>query len=154
MKWPLMTAAWDGDANQSADLVAITAMTAQAPAAYSLADQYRARGIPVVLGGIHPSMCPEEAGQHADAVVLGEADRVWPDLVQDFAHGRMKSRYHDPEPIDLAQIASPRRDLLDPRLCDLQLRADHAALPLQLQLLLGDHDVRSQISLQARGEGH
>ena len=102
-------------ANRSADLVAITAMTAQAPAAYSLADQYRARGIPVVLGGIHPSMCPEEAGQHADAVVLGEADRLWPDLIQDFAHGNMKSRYHDPDPIDLAQIASPRRDLLDPK---------------------------------------
>jgi radical SAM superfamily enzyme YgiQ (UPF0313 family) len=102
-------------ADQSADLVAITAMTAQAPAAYSLADRYRARGIPVVLGGIHPSMCPEEAGQHAEAVVLGEADRLWPDLVQDFAHGRMKSRYHDPEPIDLARITLPRRDLLDPK---------------------------------------
>jgi radical SAM superfamily enzyme YgiQ (UPF0313 family) len=101
-------------ATRSADLVAITAMTAQAPAAYALADQYRARGIPVVLGGIHPSMCPEEAGQHADAVVLGEADRLWPDLVQDLAHGRMKSRYHDPDPIDLAKLAIPRRDLLDP----------------------------------------
>jgi radical SAM superfamily enzyme YgiQ (UPF0313 family) len=100
--------------NRSADLVAITAMTAQAPAAYALADQYRERGIPVVLGGIHPSMCPDEAGQHADAVVLGEADRLWPDLIQDFVHRRMKSRYHDPEPIDLAQITLPRRDLLDP----------------------------------------
>jgi radical SAM superfamily enzyme YgiQ (UPF0313 family) len=102
-------------ATRSADLVAITAMTAQAPAAYALADQYRTRGIPVVLGGIHPSMCPEEAAQHADAVVLGEADRLWPDLVQDFAHGRMKARYHDSEPVDLAKIALPRRDLLDPK---------------------------------------
>jgi radical SAM superfamily enzyme YgiQ (UPF0313 family) len=102
-------------ANQAADLVAITAMTAQAPAAYAVADGYRARGIPVVLGGIHPSMCPEEAGRHADAVVLGEADRLWPDLIQDFVHGKMKSRYHDPDPIDLARVAAPRRDLLDPR---------------------------------------
>ncbi len=102
-------------ATSSADLVAITAMTAQAPSAYALADQYRARGIPVVLGGIHPSMCPDEAAEHADAVVLGEADRLWPDLVQDFTHGKMKSRYHDPEPIDLAKIALPRRDLLDPK---------------------------------------
>lgn len=101
--------------NRTADLVAITAMTAQAPAAYAVADGYRARGIPVVLGGIHPSMCPEEAGQHADAVVLGEADRLWPDLIQDFAHGRMKARYHDPEPVDLAQVVPPRRDLLDSR---------------------------------------
>jgi radical SAM superfamily enzyme YgiQ (UPF0313 family) len=102
-------------ATHSADLVAITAMTAQAPAAYALADQYRARGIPVVLGGIHPSMCPNEAGEHADSVVLGEADTLWADLVQDFAQGRMKSRYHDPAPIDLAKIALPRRDLLDPK---------------------------------------
>jgi radical SAM superfamily enzyme YgiQ (UPF0313 family) len=102
-------------ATRSADLVAITAMTAQAPAAYALADQYRARGIPVVLGGIHPSMCPDEAAEHADAVVLGEADRLWPDLVQDFSNGRMKSRYHDPEPIDLDKVASPRRDLLNPK---------------------------------------
>jgi radical SAM superfamily enzyme YgiQ (UPF0313 family) len=102
-------------ATRSADLVAITAMTAQAPAAYALADQYRARGIPVVLGGIHPSMCPHEAAEHADVVVLGEADRLWPDLVQDFVRGKMKSRYHDPEPVDLAKIVLPRRHLLDPK---------------------------------------
>ena len=101
-------------AKDAADLVAITAMTAQAPSAYRLADEYRARGIPVVLGGIHPSMCPDEAGEHADAVVLGEADRLWPGLVQDFANGRMKSRYHDPVAVDLAQLVIPRRDLLDP----------------------------------------
>ncbi len=102
-------------ATRPADLVAITAMTAQAPAAYALADQYRARGIACVLGGIHPSMCPDEAAEHADAVVLGEADRLWPDLVQDFSNGKMKTRYHDPEPVDLAKIALPRRDLLDPK---------------------------------------
>ena len=101
-------------ATKQGDLAAITAMTAQAPSAYALADEYRARGIPVVLGGIHPSMCPDEAGEHADAVVLGEADTLWADLVQDFAHGRMKSRYQDPAPIDLAKIALPRRDLLNP----------------------------------------
>ena len=83
-------------------MVAITAMTARAPGAYALAEQYRARGIPVVLGGIHPSMCPDEAAKHADSVVRGEADILWPDLVQDFAHGRMKSRYRDPVPVDLA----------------------------------------------------
>jgi radical SAM superfamily enzyme YgiQ (UPF0313 family) len=102
-------------ATESADLVAITAMTAQAPEAYRLADEYRARGIPVVLGGIHPSMCPDEAAEHADAVVLGEADRLWPDLVQDFANGKLKARYHDPEPVDLANLVIPRRDLLNPK---------------------------------------
>lgn len=102
-------------AERPSDLVAITAMTAQAPAAYALADEYRSKGIPVVLGGIHPSMCPEEAAEHADCVVLGEADRLWPDLVQDCANGRLKARYHDPEPVDLAHVALPRRDLLDPK---------------------------------------
>jgi len=100
-------------ASRSADLVAITAMTAQAPEAYALADLYRSRGIPVVLGGVHPSMCPEEAAQHADSIVIGEADRLWAELVQDFAHGRMKSRYYDSEAVDLATVALPRRDLLD-----------------------------------------
>ena len=102
-------------ATESADLVAMTAMTAQAPEAYRLADEYRARGIPVVLGGIHPSMCPDEAAEHADTVVLGEADRLWPDLVQDFANGKLKARYHDPEPVDLANLVIPRRDLLNPK---------------------------------------
>lgn len=101
-------------ADKDADLVAITAMTAQAPAAYRLADQYRARGIPVVMGGIHPSMCPDEAGQHADSVVLGEADGLWADLIQDVANGKLKSRYHDLTPIAMDKIALPRRDLLDP----------------------------------------
>jgi radical SAM superfamily enzyme YgiQ (UPF0313 family) len=100
-------------ASRSADLVAITAMTAQAPAAYELADLYRSRGIPVVLGGVHPSMCPEEAARHADSVVIGEADRLWPELVQDFAHGNLRSRYYDSEAVDLATVALPRRDLLD-----------------------------------------
>jgi len=102
-------------AQRSADLVGITAMTSQAPAAYALADQYRARGIPVVMGGIHASMCPDEAAEHADAVVLGEADRLWPDLVQDFAAGKMQARYQDTTAVDLSEVAIPRRDLLDPR---------------------------------------
>jgi radical SAM superfamily enzyme YgiQ (UPF0313 family) len=102
------------EAQRSADLVAITAMTSQAPATYALADRYRARGIPVVLGGIHPSMCREEALEHADTVVIGEADRLWPDVVQDFSNGRMQRTYHDPEAVDLARIPLPRRDLLNP----------------------------------------
>ncbi len=102
-------------AKRAVDLVGITAMTSQAPAAYALADQYRARGIPVVIGGIHASMCPDEAAKHADALALGEADRLWPDLVQDFAAGKMKSRYRDATAFDLAEIPIPRRDLLDPK---------------------------------------
>ena len=99
----------------SADLVGITAMTSQAPAAHALADQYRARGIPVVIGGIHASMCPDEAAEHADTVVIGEAERLWPELIQDFAAGTLRSSYRDSAAVDLAEIPIPRRDLLDPR---------------------------------------
>jgi radical SAM superfamily enzyme YgiQ (UPF0313 family) len=73
------------------------------------------RGIAVVLGGIHPSICPDEAAEHADTVVLGEADRLWPDLVHDFVKGKLKARYHDAEPVDLAKVVLPRRELLDPK---------------------------------------
>ena len=65
----------------TADLVGITAMTAQADRAYEIADEMRARGAKVVLGGMHPSVMPEEAAAHADAVVVGEAEGQWPEVV-------------------------------------------------------------------------
>jgi radical SAM superfamily enzyme YgiQ (UPF0313 family) len=75
------------------DLVAITVETFTARRAYELADWYRARGVPVVMGGHHPSMCPDEAAAHADAVVVGDAEAVWPALLEDTAAGRLKPRY-------------------------------------------------------------
>ena len=63
---------WDADV----DLVGITCMTAMAPRAYEIARRFRERRIPVVLGGIHPTLCPEEAIQCADAIVAGEAEGV------------------------------------------------------------------------------
>src|SRR5256885_16041901 len=78
--------------------------------AYALADAFRARGVPVVLGGWHVSLCPddEEAASHADAVVVGEADDTWPALLDDFERGRLKSRYVSHNGTELAGY--PRLD--------------------------------------------
>src|SRR5512146_1709733 len=87
----------------SADLVGITCMTAAAPRAYALADALRARGVPVVLGGFHPTFLPEEALRHADAVVRGEAEGIWEQVVADAAAGRLHGVYEATEPFDLGQ---------------------------------------------------
>lgn len=75
------------------DLVAITVETFTARRAYEIADEYRRRGVPVVLGGMHPTLLPEEAAEHADAVVTGDAEAVWASVVEDAAAGRLKARY-------------------------------------------------------------
>lgn len=75
------------------DLVAITVETFSALRAWQIADFYRALGVPVVVGGHHPSMVPDEALRHADAVVMGDAENVWSDVLRDAAAGRLRSRY-------------------------------------------------------------
>ncbi len=75
------------------DAVGLTVETFAARRAYELADGWRGRGIPVVMGGFHPSMCPDEAARHADAVVVGEAEDTWPRLLADLAAGRLAPRY-------------------------------------------------------------
>jgi radical SAM superfamily enzyme YgiQ (UPF0313 family) len=96
----------------SADLVGITALTATAPRAYSLADRFRSEGTPVVLGGVHPTVLPDEAEKHADAVVIGFGEETWPELLRDFKRGEMKSRYRSDGLSNLAGLPFPRRDLL------------------------------------------
>lgn len=76
-----------------ADAIAFSVETFSARTAYQLADRHRALGIPVILGGYHPSACPDEAAEHADAVVLGDAEDTWPDVVHDLATGNLKRRY-------------------------------------------------------------
>src|ERR1700674_4669674 len=71
-------------------LVGITAITGTALRAYTIADQLRARGHTVVLGGVHPTLLPDEAAQHSDAVVVSYAEKSWPQLVRDFAAGRLQ----------------------------------------------------------------
>ena len=91
------------------DLVGISCMTATANRSYQLADRYRQKGSKVVLGGIHPTILPEEAIQHADAVVIGEAEGCWADVIADFRKNKLGRFYHVPAP-DLSKYPSPRRD--------------------------------------------
>src|SRR5579884_2103904 len=79
--------------DEPADLVGITAPTPSALHAYRLAREFRRRGVPVVLGGPHATALPEEAAQHADAVVVGEAEDTWPRILDDARHGRLKQVY-------------------------------------------------------------
>jgi radical SAM superfamily enzyme YgiQ (UPF0313 family) len=97
------------------DLVGITAMTATAARAYEVADIYRDLGAQVVLGGIHASVLPEEALEHADSVVVGEAESVWPRVVADADARRLEKLYQAPRFVDFARPRLPRRDLIDAR---------------------------------------
>lgn len=95
------------------DLVGITCMTALAPRAYEIARRYRARGVPVVLGGMHPSLCADEALGHADAVVVGDAEGgAWVRVVRDAEAGRLQGVYRNPVPPPLAGLRPVPRHLL------------------------------------------
>lgn len=95
-----------------ADLVGITAITGTVMRAYAIADNARSRGIPVVLGGVHPTLVPEEAMLHADSVVTGFAEESWPQLLRDFRNNKMKELYVQSPNLSLANLPIPRRDLL------------------------------------------
>lgn len=99
------------------DLVGISSFTAQIDEAYALADRYRGQGVPVVLGGIHVSLLPQEAGEHADAIVTGGAEGAWPRLIEDFRRGYLRRRYDGlrDHVFDAAHYGRPRFDLLRDR---------------------------------------
>lgn len=96
------------------DLVAISSFTAQIEDAYRLADHYRQQGVRVVLGGLHVSSLPEEAAPHADAIVVGEAEEVWPKLLDDARRGQLQPVYKPSRQWQLAESPVPRFELLDP----------------------------------------
>ncbi|HNT74459.1 MAG TPA: radical SAM protein [Anaerolineae bacterium] len=104
---------WEPFAYQDADCVGITAFTASASRAYEIAAVYRQRGTPVIMGGIHASMRLDEALQFVDAVVIGEAETVWPQALADVEAGRLQKQYHGGWS-DLAGAPQPRRDLFHP----------------------------------------
>jgi len=89
------------------DLVGISSFTSTAFIAYEIADEFRKRDVSVVLGGWHPSALPDEAKQHADAVVIGEAEETWPQLLKDFEKGKLKPFYHQTRAVDPAIIPTP-----------------------------------------------
>ena len=96
------------------DLVGISSFTAQIDEAYALADRYRAAGVPVVLGGLHVTLMPDEAAQHADAVVINGAEGAWPSLVQDIRRSELQPRYEGLRSgvVKAPNYVHPRFDLL------------------------------------------
>lgn len=93
------------------DLVGITAFTSQANRAYQIAAEFRALGIPVVMGGIHATMRPDEALARVDAVVTGEAERVWGQVLDDVRKGAL-GRFYEGEHADMDKVPPARHDLL------------------------------------------
>jgi radical SAM superfamily enzyme YgiQ (UPF0313 family) len=103
----------DIDYNGKVDLVGITSITSTAPRAYEIADKFREKGIPVIMGGMHPSALPEEAIKHADSIVIGEAEEQIKPLVEDFKNGKLKKFYRCQKRPELKHIPLPRRDLYE-----------------------------------------
>ncbi len=96
------------------DLVAISSFTSQIAQAYELADRYRARGVKVVMGGLHVTVLPDEALRHCDAVVVGEGEPVWPEILSDAEAGHLRELYRTSDSYDLACAPTPAFNLLSP----------------------------------------
>jgi radical SAM superfamily enzyme YgiQ (UPF0313 family) len=99
------------DPDEPVDLVGISVWTELARRSYQIAQEYRDRGVKVVMGGIHPTMLPEEALQHCDAVVIGEGELIWPKLLDDAEHGNLQPCYRADELPCLERLPLPRREL-------------------------------------------
>ncbi|HEX4933335.1 MAG TPA: radical SAM protein, partial [Gemmatimonadaceae bacterium] len=97
--------------DEPTDLVALSVEIYTARRAYEIAAEYRRRGVPVVLGGMHPTLVPREAMAHADAVCVGDAECVWATIVEDARNGRLRRRYDGAPGVAQAGGVRPRRDL-------------------------------------------
>jgi radical SAM superfamily enzyme YgiQ (UPF0313 family) len=100
------------DFDLKADLVGISAMTSYVNRGYEIADQFRAKGVPVAMGGVHPSFMPQEALKHCDAVVIGEVELVIDKLLDDLNQGAMRGTYKSDTLHPMAGMPMPRYDLL------------------------------------------
>jgi len=96
------------------DLVGLSVMTCYAPRAYEIADEFRRRGKLVILGGVHPTYCSDEALRHCDAIVCGEAEDLWPQVVADVEAGTLKRIYRMDQFPALNDYKPPRIELLSP----------------------------------------
>ena len=118
------------DFDEPCDMVGISVMTCYAPRAYELATEFRKRGKTVVLGGVHPTYCPEEALQYCDTIVCGEAEDLWPQAMADYEAGQMKRIYRMEHFPALDDYRAPRIQLLSPdsymtRHCTFTTRGCH-----------------------------
>lgn len=98
------------------DAVALSTLSATAKETYAMAARFREAGTPVILGGLHATLAPEEAAQHVDALVIGEGELVWLQVLEDLEHGRLRRRYDARllGAFDLREAPMPRFDLLSP----------------------------------------
>lgn len=94
--------------DEPTDAVAIPVETYTARRAYEIASEFRARGVPVVMGGFHATLLPDEVAQYAEVLVSGEAESIWPQVIDDLRHGRPQRRYHGPR-TDLSALRTDRR---------------------------------------------
>ena len=101
------------DFDEAVDFVGITSMTFTAKRAYQIADEFRQRDVKVVMGGIHASSAVEEALEHADSVVIGEADDLWRKVLQDASDGNLQKTYTSKRRDQLENLPQPRFELLD-----------------------------------------
>jgi radical SAM superfamily enzyme YgiQ (UPF0313 family) len=120
----------DIDFDDPCEMVGLSIMTCYAPRAYEIAAEFRKRGKIIVMGGVHPTYCPEEALRHCDAIVCGEAEDLWPELVADYEAGQMKREYRMTAFPSLENYKSPRVELLSPdaymtRQCSFTTRGCH-----------------------------
>jgi radical SAM superfamily enzyme YgiQ (UPF0313 family) len=101
------------DFKKDYDIVAITAMTQQATRAYEIAKRFRGKNTTVVLGGIHPTVLPDEAKLHGNSVVVGEAENLWSKLLADFEHNKLRDIYATHQEVSLNESPIPRYSLLE-----------------------------------------
>jgi radical SAM superfamily enzyme YgiQ (UPF0313 family) len=95
---------------EDADLVGITSFTSTITRAYDIATIYKEKNIPVIIGGIHASMLPDEAGEYSDSVAIGEAESIWKEILTDFEEGQLKKRYFG-EQLPLDKIPMINHDI-------------------------------------------
>lgn len=98
--------------NDKPDIVGITVKVDTVSRAFEISKGYRAKGIPVVMGGIHVTACPEDCLRHADAVVIGDAEEIWPQILLDAEAGGIKQIYRNAQTVDTGKIPIPRWELL------------------------------------------
>ncbi len=112
------------------DLVAITAMTTHIPRAYQIADQFRELGVSVVIGGVHVSMLPDEASNHADAVMVGEAEILWPEILQDAENNRLRKIYRQDELFEMTEAVIPKWDAMNMGIYPRRLGSKWPMMPI------------------------
>ena len=94
--------------DEPTDAVALSVETYTARRAYQIASEYRRRGVPVMMGGFHPTLLPAEAERFAEAIVIGEAEGIWPQVIDDLRHGTLRKRYQAEHQASLEQIRLDR----------------------------------------------